>query len=98
MKKHFWQGHALPLPRGRILRCANVAADVADNKHFSVASNVAPFVAPSVASDVAVGERHGVASNVAAIIAQVISFQALNVASLLRQPLTKSLHLPLPVI
>lgn len=75
--------HALPLPRGRILRCANVATHVAGAKHFRVERNVARDVASNVDDD----KRQRVAFEIAIRVANAMRGCALNVASVVASPL-----------
>jgi len=98
MRMNIFSVQALPLPRGRFSRCANVATDVADGERNRVACNVAL----DVASNVAAGEHHRVASSVAINVVQLKRIRALNVASivasLLRRLLTNSLRPLLPAL
>lgn len=87
--------HALPLPSGRILRCANVATNVAGAEHFYVERNVAPDVEHDVASNVDHQKHQHVAFEIAIRVANAMRGCALNVASVVASPLrltfTKSL-------
>jgi hypothetical protein len=69
--------HALPLPRGRILRCPNVAAHVAGSEHFRVERKVARDVDSSVDHDA----HRRVDHDVAIRVADAKRDCALNVAS-----------------
>jgi len=95
MKKQFFRGHALPLPRARFSRCATVATDVAGINRIRVACNVAL----AVASNVAAGNHRHVAFDVATNVAKAKHLCAINVAPdvapLLRWLFTNPLPLPL---
>ncbi|MGH7953078.1 MAG: hypothetical protein ACREFE_14340, partial [Limisphaerales bacterium] len=79
--------HALPLPRGRILRCANVATNVAGSEHFRIERNVARRVDNVIASNVEHEKRQRVAFEIAIRVANAMRGCALNVASAVASPL-----------
>jgi hypothetical protein len=98
MRSDFFTKQALPLPRGRFSRCANVATGVAGGKRIRVACNVAW----DVAANVAAGKHRRIAFGGAINVVQVKRIRALNVASvvasLLRRLFTNSLRLMLSAL
>ncbi|MGH7989660.1 MAG: hypothetical protein ACREDS_05610 [Limisphaerales bacterium] len=87
MRMTFFTKQALPLPRGRFSRCANVATVVAEIKRISVAPDVAPNVAARKHHHVAFVVARNVAFEIAVRGADAESNCALNVASAVGSPL-----------